>query len=331
MVLAVDVFNKVELVNRNRVWAVGQAQQHVRQRQGHVAGVFRITEGAPLDEFCGLKALGQVARNAHLRKAVPIKKLGAGSGDKRCVSGSGHVGNLLQHGDVLRMAAKFIVADQHAVGIAAKGAVFLLVNLLEERALIKLRRLFQVGQQLLLGDVEQTQLEHGSRLGVGDEIKQTAPCCFQRLKLWRVHDGVELVAQLLIDFRNALLDAGDDGVFAHRHAFIEHLYGVLREQIDGIGALRIIARNLALLNDAVQQRHGSAGLGRARVWSFVRHWACLLPSRWRPSTVSGCRGWPRPLATCRPACRCRPAWPTGHSASGATRRVCAAHRPDAQC
>ena len=63
--------------------------------------------------------------------------------------------DLLEQGDVLRVAAELVVADQHAVGVAAEGAVLLLVDLLEERALVELDRLLEVLQQLLLGHVEQ--------------------------------------------------------------------------------------------------------------------------------------------------------------------------------
>ena len=58
--------------------------------------------------------------------------------------------DLLEQADVLRVAAELVVADQHAVGLAAEGAVLLLVDLLEQGALVELDGLLQVLEQLVL-------------------------------------------------------------------------------------------------------------------------------------------------------------------------------------
>ena len=102
-----------------------------------------------------LEDLGEVARHAELGEAVHVEQLRAGAGDERRVGGGGDAGELLQQGDVLRMAAELVVAHQQAVGVAAEGAVLLLVDLLEQRALVELGGLLEVLEQLLLGDVEQ--------------------------------------------------------------------------------------------------------------------------------------------------------------------------------
>ena len=57
---------------------------------------------------------------------------GEARGDERRVRGRGDVRELLEQGHVLRMAAELVVADEQAEGVAAEGAVLLLVDLLEQ-------------------------------------------------------------------------------------------------------------------------------------------------------------------------------------------------------
>ena len=65
-----------------------------------------------------------------------------------------------------------VVADDATERFAAQGAVFLLVDLLEDRALIPRRSLeaLEVLVQLLLGDVEHLDLQKLVRLGIVDEV-----------------------------------------------------------------------------------------------------------------------------------------------------------------
>ena len=56
----------------------------------------------------------------------------------------GDLRNLLQQLDIFRMLAELVVADQRAEGSAAEDAELFFVDLLEQRALIELRRALQV-------------------------------------------------------------------------------------------------------------------------------------------------------------------------------------------
>ena len=76
---------------------------------------------------------------------------GAGRGEERRVRRGRHLRDLLQQLDVLRALAELVVADQRAERSAAEDAELFLVDLLEQRALVELRRALQVAQQLLLG------------------------------------------------------------------------------------------------------------------------------------------------------------------------------------
>ena len=53
------------------------------------------------------------------------------------------------------MVAELVIADQHAIGIATEGAIFLFIDFLKQGALIELGGFFQVHQQVLLADIEE--------------------------------------------------------------------------------------------------------------------------------------------------------------------------------
>ncbi len=105
---------------------------------------------------------------------------------------------------------EIVVADQATVGFATELAVLFLVHLLEDRALIPggtLVALQGLGQ-FLLGDVHHADLQLLIRLGVVDQVMQAAPGAFQLLEVSVMHDQVDLLAELAIDFG----DVGIDGL-----------------------------------------------------------------------------------------------------------------------
>ena len=57
---------------------------------------------------------------------------------------------IFEQADVLGLLAELVVADQHAVRLAAELAVLLLVDLLEQGALVELDGLLQVLEQVVL-------------------------------------------------------------------------------------------------------------------------------------------------------------------------------------
>ena len=73
---------------------------------------------------------------------------------ERRVRRGGDVRDLLQQLDIFRVLAEFVVADQRAEGRAAEDAVLFFVDLLEQSALIELRRALQVLAAVLSCDVQ---------------------------------------------------------------------------------------------------------------------------------------------------------------------------------
>ena len=104
--------------------------------------------------------------------------------------------------------AEIVIANQSAVGLSAQLTEFVLIELLEQRALVPagIRIEPQVPVKLVLGDVENPDLQIGVGLGIEDEIAQPSPGTFDRLEFRRVNDFIHLRAQFLIEPRNHLLD-----------------------------------------------------------------------------------------------------------------------------
>ncbi|MCY1432605.1 hypothetical protein D9M71_486080 [compost metagenome] len=167
------------------------------------------------------------------------------------------------------MAAEGVVAYQQAERVPAEGAVFLFVDLLEQRALVELDGLLQVGLQFLLGHVEQAQLQAGAGLGVLHQQVQAAPGGFQLLQVGMVQDLVQLVADQLVDLADAVVDHGHR-VLVDGHAFVEHLGGELREHVAGVVLLAVVVGHAALGDDPVEQGQGLRGAFTGRT-GFCGH------------------------------------------------------------
>ena len=120
------------------------------------------------------------------------------------------------------MAAEFIIADQRPEGSSTQHSVAFVMHLLEGRALVKLRSLAQVFQQISLGDVEDLDFQHGRGFGLEDKVFQPAPRRFELLKRLGMHDFVQLVGQRLVNGRDARVEHGF-GVSRNLHFVGDHL------------------------------------------------------------------------------------------------------------
>ena len=108
-----------------------------------------------------------------------------------------------------------IVGDKTAVRFAAELSEFLLVDFLEQRALIPARagEELQVAIELHLADVHHANFKRGVGLRIEDEIVQSPPGAFELLELRRMDDFVHLLGQFFVEPGDHLLDRVDDVAF----------------------------------------------------------------------------------------------------------------------
>lgn len=109
------------------------------------------------------------------------------------MSRGGNVGHLLEQVDVFRAARKLEVANQHAEGGPAKGAVLFLVDLLEQCTLVKFRGRLHVPDKILPGGIEHLNLHVAAGLALVDQVFQASPRRLELLELTGVHDLVHLL------------------------------------------------------------------------------------------------------------------------------------------
>src|SRR5207302_1430167 len=120
----------------------------------------------------------------------------AGAGDERTVRGCRDLAHLAQQLDIGRSVIKVVVPDHAAERLAPELPVFLLVDPLEDRALIPggtlvaLQRFAELG----LTDIEYTNLQHFVGFGVVHEVMQAAPRTFELLEVRVMQDQVVLLA-----------------------------------------------------------------------------------------------------------------------------------------
>ena len=117
-----------------------------------------------------------------------------------------------------------VVAHQAAKRLAAELTILLLINFLEQRALIPAGTLvtLQGATQLLLGDAYKADFEHLVSFSVVHQIAQATPGAFQRLKLRMVNNLIHLLRQLFVDLRDQRLN-GAIGIAGDGNSVLQRL------------------------------------------------------------------------------------------------------------
>ena len=87
----IHIFFKIELFKRNRFAPIRQATQRMRQHQGHVARIIRLTKGLPLGVFDGIENLGQIAWLTDVGEALKAEQRRGRSRDQRRVRRASHM------------------------------------------------------------------------------------------------------------------------------------------------------------------------------------------------------------------------------------------------
>ena len=185
---------------------------------------------------------------ASSRKSSKPNRCGLAAAMNGAKAGGRDASDALQELHVLERIRELVVADEAAVGLAARRAELVFVDGLEHGRLIELDRLGHVLPQFPLAEIEDADLQVDARLGVEDQVPQAAPGAFELGELRLVHDRRELLGDLRVDRLDRLVDR-DCEVAIELDRAVERLLGQRAQQ-------RMRALGLGLLrrrDDAVEQ------------------------------------------------------------------------------
>ena len=219
-----SVFFKIKFFHRVGLGTVGRASQKARHAHAQVFGVIRLTQATPAGILGCREDFGQIARIGQFLPRFHLHEGWTGPGDERRMRGGRNFGHFAQQLYIRRALVKMVVADNGAEGFAAKLAVLLLINFLEQRALVPGSALEALERltQIQLGDVHHADFQVLIRFSVVHHVVQAAPGTFELLKVRVVQDQVELGAQFFINRGNHGVDGFGD-VFANQLGLAQRL------------------------------------------------------------------------------------------------------------
>jgi len=124
------------------------------------------------------------------------------------MGGGGDLRDVGQHRDVVRTVVERVIPDQEAIRLATQGAVLVLVDTAEDRAVVPgiPAELAQRAVQLAFADVQHLDAAPGIAVGSGNEHMQPAPACLHRLEIGMMDDGVHHRDDSLVDARDQCRD-----------------------------------------------------------------------------------------------------------------------------
>ena len=165
------------------------------------------------------------------------------------------------------MVGPLVVADQRPIGFAARRAELVLVDFLEQHALVELDRAGEVAMQFPLGRIDNPDLEVGARFGIPDQVEQATPTSLQLAETGVVHDFVELRRERGVELLDGLRHGGRQ-VAVEADGSLVDLLDKRADQILGTVGLGLLGCG----NDLIEQAGrccGRPGQGRNRL--KIRH------------------------------------------------------------
>ena len=191
-----------------------------------------------------------------------------------------------EQGDVVRAVVEFVITDDATEGLAAELAEFLLVDLLEDRALVPGAALVvtQGATQFLLADVHHPDAQVGADLGIRDQIMQAAPGAFHFLHFGVMQDLGQLLGNLGVNLGDQFIDRFQHVLVDHDLVATDELQQGVDRRLHRFGGL-VGAGTEGFLQQLLEfavvlQGDDLGGIGLAfeygthRVYSFV-HSGCL--------------------------------------------------------
>jgi len=148
-----------EFVDRLGRRAVGQARQRARHHERDEPALLGVAEAAPFGVVEALEGHLQVADLGQLGPALEAEHLAAHARDERREGRRRDLRHEAQRLHVLGVVRPLVVADKRAVRLAARLAELVLVDRLEQRALVELGGALEIAAEVALGRVHHPDLE----------------------------------------------------------------------------------------------------------------------------------------------------------------------------
>src|SRR5690606_33370928 len=229
----------------------------------------------PLGELRAFEVVLQVLDVGQPGELLQAEEARTGGADEGRVGHAGDAGDVLQGLDVRGAGVEVVVGDQRAHRLAAELAVLGGVDVLVQAGLDHLGAVLEILQQVLLGGVEDLQLDVLAEVGALHQQLQAAPGRLQRLELRMVEDLVHLLAEGGVDLGDHAID----------QRLLHRLVVVLRlEQLGDEGGDAALGDVVGLVggvqpgfgDDALENAGvggggavGGGGCGRGHRWGFL--------------------------------------------------------------
>ena len=271
-----DVLLVVELLDGRRLGSVRQPQEEPGHGEGHVARVLALAERPPFRVLRALEDRLQVLQVRKVREVGQPEESGPRRRDERRVGHRGDARHVLQELDVLGSRSEIVVRDHRPVRLSAELPELRGVGDLVKAGLHDLGGVLEVLEEILLAHVQELDLDVLPEIGLVDEVFHGAPRRLEILELRRVHDRVDLEGELLVDFRDHLVEDGARDL----RDLLPRLEDLMKERLDtpaGDRVRLVLRADLRRLDDLVEERRpfDHLRLCLPALFLFCRH-------RWPP-------------------------------------------------
>ncbi len=251
-----------ERLDRVFLRVIRVAQQEARHGEADVARVLGLAKALPLGKLRAFEVVLEILEVRQAGEAFEAEELRTGSGDERRMGHARDAGDVLHQLDVGGAGRHEVVGDDRAHRLTTELAVLCGIDVLVETGLHDFGRVLEVVQQVLLGDVENFDLDVFAKVGAVDQQLQATPGRLQRLEVGMVENRVHLAAELGIDLGDHTVDHG----LLDRFAVVvrlEQLFDEGRHAALGNVIGFIVGRQAGLRDDVVENAvlaFGAAGL-----------------------------------------------------------------------
>ena len=206
MIRTFHFFDVVEATHRYGIRTIRQAPQYTRHDQTDIAGIIRLAEGFPLDVLSAVKVITDIFNGRHVLHVVFQEEFRAGRTDKRHMCSRRHFRDVAQQGYILRRRIKFVSGNQRSNRLATRGIILINICMFIQPTLDDFRAIFKVLTQVFFRHIQEFNFHVLAKIGFVDKRFHTAPQTFYRLKVFMMHNSIKLTADLVIQFRDMVVN-----------------------------------------------------------------------------------------------------------------------------